>query len=402
MRVHSWSPILGLAVDPDRGQRGSRPIGSHPAQCRADLVGPEPRSSPPRQRSTGAGAGRRRAVRTGQAGLAQRQDYVASWVERLDVHGHRPSDRRVFVAQQSGALRVIKNGTLLTHPFVTVGVTSRNERGLLAGHRPATYPPTGEFIYYTTSSSRVRNRLVRYTASLGNPDAADAASEFAPIDSIPSRPAGTTAGRSTSDRTASSTWPSVQGHHEDNARSSSLTLSGKLRINADGMIPHGQPVLRQGPTGRPANLVARPGNPSTFDIENATGWILDWNVGQNADRDQPGAAGSELLNAGFNFFGSADGGQGPFLNGMLRDDTALVYPFHYYPQTADDCAITGGSFYDPQTLNFLAEYVGDYFFADYCCVLLDQRTFDLTTKDVGTFIATNPARPGLREGRRGR
>src|SRR6187549_1672160 len=40
-------------------------------------------------------------------------------------------DGRIFVAQQTGALRVIKNGALLPTPFLTVTTTSAGERGLL-------------------------------------------------------------------------------------------------------------------------------------------------------------------------------------------------------------------------------------------------------------------------------
>src|SRR6476620_7829812 len=40
-------------------------------------------------------------------------------------------DGRIFVCQQGGALRVIKNGVLLSTPFLTVPVDANGERGLL-------------------------------------------------------------------------------------------------------------------------------------------------------------------------------------------------------------------------------------------------------------------------------
>ena len=40
-------------------------------------------------------------------------------------------DGRIFVCQQGGALRVIKNGALLATPFVTLTVNASGERGLL-------------------------------------------------------------------------------------------------------------------------------------------------------------------------------------------------------------------------------------------------------------------------------
>src|SRR5437899_1421804 len=40
-------------------------------------------------------------------------------------------DGRLFVCEQGGSLRVIKNDTLLTRPFVSVTVDNTGERGLL-------------------------------------------------------------------------------------------------------------------------------------------------------------------------------------------------------------------------------------------------------------------------------
>ena len=38
---------------------------------------------------------------------------------------------------------------------------------------------------------------------------------------------------------------------------------------------------------------------------------------------------------------------------------------HAYP-TSDGCAIVGAAFYNPKTVQFPADFVGDYFFGDYC------------------------------------
>jgi glucose/arabinose dehydrogenase len=40
-------------------------------------------------------------------------------------------DGRIFVCQQGGSLRVIKNGVLLSTPFLTLNVDQNGERGLL-------------------------------------------------------------------------------------------------------------------------------------------------------------------------------------------------------------------------------------------------------------------------------
>src|SRR5512138_2003231 len=40
-------------------------------------------------------------------------------------------DGRLFVLEQTGAVRVIKDGLLLPEPFITLGVNTSGERGLL-------------------------------------------------------------------------------------------------------------------------------------------------------------------------------------------------------------------------------------------------------------------------------
>src|SRR5690349_12936579 len=40
-------------------------------------------------------------------------------------------DGRIFICQQTGALRVVKNNALLATPFITLSVNSSGERGLL-------------------------------------------------------------------------------------------------------------------------------------------------------------------------------------------------------------------------------------------------------------------------------
>jgi len=87
-------------------------------------------------------------------------------------------DGRLFVTQQGGALRVIKNGALLSQPFMTLSVNSSGERGLLGIAFDPDFTSNGfVYVYYTTSTSPVHNRLSRFTASAANPDVVAAGSE---------------------------------------------------------------------------------------------------------------------------------------------------------------------------------------------------------------------------------
>src|SRR5260370_13020553 len=75
-------------------------------------------------------------------------------------------DGRVFVAEQGGTLRVIENGTLLATPFLSLNVDSSGERGLLGvAFDPNFATDHYVYVYYTTSTAPVHNRVSRFTAN---------------------------------------------------------------------------------------------------------------------------------------------------------------------------------------------------------------------------------------------
>src|SRR5258708_22663307 len=74
-------------------------------------------------------------------------------------------DGRLFVSQQSGALRVIKNGVLLPTPFVTIAADTFNEHGLLGVAFDPNFMLNGYvYVYYTAATPTVHNRVSRFTA----------------------------------------------------------------------------------------------------------------------------------------------------------------------------------------------------------------------------------------------
>src|ERR1041384_2060188 len=89
-------------------------------------------------------------------------------------------DGRLFICQQGGQLRVIKNGALLATPFLTVTVDSAGERGLLgAAFDPNFATNNFIYIYYTATTPATHNRVSRFTA---NGDVALAGSEVVLLD----------------------------------------------------------------------------------------------------------------------------------------------------------------------------------------------------------------------------
>ena len=84
-------------------------------------------------------------------------------------------DGRLFVCQQGGALRVIKDGALLPTPFVTIPVNTLGSAACSAWPSTQSSPSISTvYVYYTTSTAPLHNRISRFTA---NGDVALAGSE---------------------------------------------------------------------------------------------------------------------------------------------------------------------------------------------------------------------------------
>jgi len=84
-------------------------------------------------------------------------------------------DSRLFVVEQPGRIRIVKNGTLLTKPFldITSRVSSGGERGLLSVAFHPSYRTNG-FFFVNFTDLAGNTRVERFAAS-ADPDVADPA-----------------------------------------------------------------------------------------------------------------------------------------------------------------------------------------------------------------------------------
>ena len=64
-------------------------------------------------------------------------------------------------------------------------------------------------------------------------------------------------------------------------------------------------------------------------------------------------------------------------------------PIYWYQHINGACAITGGDFYNPDVPQFPSQYVGMYFFADYCAGWIQY--IDPSEPGPGTSFATTPS-----------
>ena len=263
-------------------------------------------------------------------------------------------DGRLFVAEQAGSLRVIKDGTLLPTPFVTLPVDSRGERGLLG----VTFDPdfaTNQFVYvyYTTSTTPIHNRVSRFTAS---GDVALAGSET-PILELESLSGATNHNGGAIHFGPDGMLYVAVGENGNMSHSQTLgnRLGKMLRIEPDGDIPADNPFYTTAAGDNRSIWALGLRNPYTFSFQPGSGRMFINDVGSVTwEEINDGRAGG-------NYGWPTEEGPGP--------DPELIDPIFYFghgtgPTTG--CAITGGSFYNPQSAQFPSEYVGDYFFADFC------------------------------------
>src|SRR5690349_17020572 len=78
-------------------------------------------------------------------------------------------DGRVFVGQQNGLVRVVKNGAVLPAPFVSLGANSTNEHGLLGMILDPGFSSNNfVYVHYTTNTAvfgSVVQRVSRFVAN---------------------------------------------------------------------------------------------------------------------------------------------------------------------------------------------------------------------------------------------
>ena len=262
-------------------------------------------------------------------------------------------DGRIFVTQQGGALRVIKNGALLATPFLTVSVNSSGERGLLGvAFDPDFAVNRHVYVYYTTSSSPIHNRVSRFTASTANPDVAQAG-ETVLLDLENLSATNHNGGAlhfGTDGKLYIATGENAVG---SNSQSFSNLLGKILRLNPDGTVPTDNPFYGSTSGNNRAIWARGLRNPFTFAIQPGTGRMLINDVGQNTwEEIDEGVAGA---NYGW-----------PTSEGPVNCTSAgFTCPLYAYDHS-QGCAITGGVFYNPASPSFPASYDGKYFFAEYC------------------------------------
>jgi putative heme-binding domain-containing protein len=264
----------------------------------------------------------------------------------LEVGG----DGRVFICEQTGALRIVKKDHLLAEPFVRLEVDSTWERGLLGVALDPDFA-NNQYIYvcYTAPRPYPHHRISRITA-LG--DKAISGSEKILLEGDDQTklggpvPAGHQGGAIHFGHDGKLYIAIGEQTAEKPAQDLNSLLGKLLRINANGTIPPDNPFVTR-TTGKYRAIWALGlRNPFTFAVQPATGRIFINDVGGVAEEINEGVAGA---NYGW-----------PVVEHGPTKDPRFRGPVHYYPTAS----ITGGAF-APPTLSWPPEYRGKYFFMDF-------------------------------------
>ena len=270
-------------------------------------------------------------------------------------------DGRIFVAEQGGKLRVVKNGALLTTAFHTFTVDSSGERGLLGVAFHPDFVNNGfVYVYYTSTSGGAHNRISRLVASGDVSTGAETV-----IADLPNLSSATNHNGGAIHFGADGKLYAGVGDNANGAQAQDLNLPfGKiLRFNDDGSIPNDNPFCITAATQKCAVWAYGLRNPFTFAVEPGTSHLYINDVGQGTwEEIDNGAAG---LNYGWPGSEGPDNVTGPVSGPLFAYKHSAAVPAGSGPGGFfTGFAIAGGAFY-PASGAFPSAYRSNYFFADY-------------------------------------
>jgi putative heme-binding domain-containing protein len=278
-----------------------------------------------------------------------RADVVASGLTGATALEAAP-DGRIFVCEQTGTLRVVRDGKLLSAPFVTLPVEATWERGLIGVTIDPNFPRTPHvFVCYVAARPYPHHVVSRFTA---RGDVAEPGNEHVLFEGDDQTklggtvPAGHQGGAihfgkdgklyiAIGDQTAGKP-----------AQELNSLLGRLLRINPDGSIPEDNPFFARAAGKYRATWALGLRNPFTFAVQPETGRLFINDVGGRSEEINEGVAGAN--------YGWPTVEHGPTTDPRFRG------PIHHYPTAC----ISGGAF-APSKLPWPKEYAGQYFFGDF-------------------------------------
>ena len=278
-----------------------------------------------------------------------------------------PGDRsRLFVVEQPGRIRVIRDGVLVATPFLDISgrISSGGERGLLGLAFHPGYAQNGRFfVNYTDGSGHTHIAEFR-----GNPgtDAADAGSERLVL--FVTQPFSNHNGGGLAFGRDGMLYIGLGdgGGANDPLRNgqSLLTFLGKiLRLDVDRASPYAVPAdnpFLSTPAALREIWAYGLRNPWRFAFDRATGDLFIADVGQNQWEEID--VGLASRRGGENYGWNITEGNHCFQPAVGCPLAGITLPVVEYSH-GEGCSVTGGVVYRGCRL---PGYAGTYFYADYC------------------------------------
>jgi glucose/arabinose dehydrogenase len=297
-------------------------------------------------------------------------------------------DQRLFIVEKTGRIRIVKDGALLSAPFLDLSdsVSNGSEQGLLSMAFHPRYAANG-FFYVDYTDRSGNTRVVRYTVSASNPDVADPSSAhliLAVTQPFPNHNGGLLVFGLDHMLYIGLGDGGSAGDPQGNGQNLGTLLGKILRIDVDGGDPYAIPsdnpfAGRAGARGEIWAYGLR--NPWRFSIDSALGRLYIADVGQDMWEEVDVASATQ---GGQNYGWNIMEGMHCY-NASSCTEQGLARPVLEYSH-AEGCSITGGFVYRGARVPGV---VGRYFYSDFCSGFLRSFMYDgstvseETTWDVG-------------------
>lgn len=300
---------------------------------------------------------------------------IASGLAKPVAFAVAPGDTtgRLFVVEQTGKIRIIRDGVLLAEPFLdltarvsTSADTRGSEQGLLGLAFHPRFAANGRFFVNFTDTTGT-TRVVERTIGRDDPDRAAPGNEriVLSVDQPYANHNGGHLAFGPDGRLYVGLGDGGSaGDPKGNGQNPTSLLGKMLALDVDA-----------GPDAKPTVVALGLRNPWRYGFDRETGdlWIAD--VGQNRFEEiDVLTVAMRTASAPTNFGWNAVEGMHCF-RGPLCDQRRFTPPVLEYGHD-DGCSITGGYVYRGTRLPAL---VGRYFFADYCTAIIRSVRRDGTT-----------------------
>jgi glucose/arabinose dehydrogenase len=277
-------------------------------------------------------------------------------------------DTRMFIIEQGGKIRILNaNGSVLTTPFLnltTATISTGGERGLLGLAFHPNYVSNGYFYvnYTNTAGSTV---IARYSVSTSNLNIANVSSATILL-TIPqpftNHNGGTIRFGPDGYLYIGMGDGGSGGDPGNRAQNKNLLLGKMLRIDVDNGLPYQNPATNPyvGIAGADEIWAIGMRNPWKFSFDNADGSLWTADVGQSEFEEINKVS---ALSLGLNYGWKCYEGTLVYTQNCVVAGTTYTFPIAQYSHSDGSCSVTGGYVYRGTTY---PNFVGKYFFADFC------------------------------------